>query len=531
MPALLKRLAVACLVAAMSVGSGAHAQKPGGVLRIAHRDNPPSASIWEEATASTDMPFMAVFNNLVMFDPDSPQNRGDRIIPELGTSWTWGADDRSLTFRLHDGVKWHDGKPFTSADVKCTWDMVTGKVESKMRKNPRKAWWFNIREITTNGPLEVTFHLHDPQPSFLTMLAGGFSPVYPCHVSAEKMRTAPIGTGPFKFVEFKQNESISLARNPAYWKPGRPYMDAIEWTIVPNRATMIMALEAGKFDLEKTGEIPPEMVKDVKAVVPNMQCVVQPSNGQGNVLLNREKPPFDNSMMRRAVVLSIDRRAFSDIISHGLDQLGGAMLAPPQGVWGWSPEFMETVPGYGADVEKSREEGRRIMREMGYGPDNPLQIKVTTRNVPGYRDLAVILIDHLKSIYIRAEMEALDSSVWYARLLRKDYLIGMNGQATGIDDPDVMFFEHYSCGSERNYTGYCNPDLEKLFHKQSQMKDFTARRQLVWEIDKRLQEDAARPVVVQIQEGTCWWPEVKGLKLAVNTEYNHWRFDEVWLDR
>ena len=99
----------------------------GGVLRITHRDNPPSASIHEEATISTDMPFMAVFNNLVMFDPDSPQNRLDKSFR------TWrhrgsGDDDRTLTFQLRDGVKWHDGQPFTSADVKCTWDMVTGKL-------------------------------------------------------------------------------------------------------------------------------------------------------------------------------------------------------------------------------------------------------------------------------------------------------------------------------------------------------------------------------------------------------------------
>jgi len=531
MSALLGRLALACLLAVLCLAAPAQAQKQGGVLRVTHRDNPPSASILEEATISTDMPFMAVFNNLVVFDPNARQNRLEAVVPELATSWSLSDDDRTLTFQLRDGVRWHDGKPFTSADVKCTWDMVTGHTASNMRKNPRKTWWFNIKDVTTDGDHTVTFHLNDPQPSLLVMLAGGFSPVYPCHVTAAQMRTHPIGTGPFKFVEFKQNELIRLARNPDYWKPGRPYLDAIEYTIIPNRSTMVLALEAGKFDLTITGELTPELVKDVQAQVPQMQCLVQPSNTQGNLLVNREKPPFDDARIRRAMGLSIDRKAFSDILSLGVDKIGGAMLAPPEGIWGWSPEFMQTVPGYGADVEKSREEGRRIMRELGYGPDKMLPLKVSTRNIPDYRDATVILIDHLKSVYIQGEMEALDSAVWYARLVRKDYSVGMNVQGTGIDDPDVMFFENYTCGSERNYTAYCNPELEKLFHRQSMLKDFEARRKLVWEIDRTLQEDGARPIVYQSQGGTCWWPQVKGLKLAVNSIYNHWRFDDVWLDR
>ncbi len=531
MPLRAASIAIACLLAILAATHGAFAQKAGGVLRVTHRDNPPSASIHEEATISTDMPFMAVFNNLVVFEPGARQNRLEQIVPDLATSWKLSDDGKTLTFQLREGVKWHDGNPFSAADVKCTWDVVTGKVDGKMRKNPHKTWWFNIEEITVNGPAEVTFHLKERQPSLLVMLAGGFSPIYPCHVPAARMRTHPIGTGPFKFVEFKQNEIIRLTRNTEYWKPGRPYLDGIEYTIVPNRSTAILALEAGKFDLTLTGDVTPELVKDIKAAVPDMQCLVQPSNTQGNILVNRERPPFDNVLVRRALGLAIDRKAFSDILSRGVYNIGGAMLAPPDGIWGWSPEYMATVPGYGADVEKSRDEGRRIMRDLGYGPDKPLQIKVSTRNIADYRDAAVILIDHLKSIYIQAELEPLDSAVWYARLLRKDYAVGMNVQGTGIDDPDVMFFENYLCGSERNYTSYCNPELEKLFHQQSRMTDRDARRKLVWDIDRRLQEDGARPVIYQQQSGTCWWPQVKGLKLAVNSIYNHWRFEDVWLDR
>lgn len=523
--------AVAALLCASLGATHASAQKPGGTLRITHRENPPSASIHEEATISTDMPFMAVFNNLVMFDPDSRQNRLDRIVPELATAWRWSEDGRTLTFTLRDGVKWHDGKPFTSADVKCTWDTLAGKRESGMRKNPRKPWYFDITEITTNGDTEVSFHLKDPQPSLLAMLAGGFSPVYPCHIGASQMRTHPIGTGPFKFADWKQNESIRLVRNPDYWKPGKPYLDAIEYTIIPSRATAVLAFVSGQEDMTFTGEVSPAILKDIKARMPNAICEMQPTDTQTNLLVNRDKPPFDDARIRRAMVLSFDRRAFVDILGQGQDKIGATMMPPPEGVWGMPPEMLQTVAGYAPDVEKSRAEGQRIMRELGYGPDKPLRIKVATRNLPVYRDSSVLLIDQLKHVFIEGELEPLDSGVWYARMARKDYSVGVNVQGIGIDDPDVVFFETFSCGSERNYTNYCNADLEKQFYAQSQMSDFDKRRQLVWQIDKALQEDGARPVLDHGVAATCWSPPVKGIRIAVNTIYNHWRMDDVWLDR
>jgi peptide/nickel transport system substrate-binding protein len=127
-----------------------------------------------------------------------------------------------LTFKLRHGVKWHDGKPFTAADVKCAWDLLQGKATEKFRLNPRKSWYRNLDEVTANGDDEVTFHLKRPQPYLLVLLASGVSPVYPCHVPPAQMRQHPIGTGPFKFVEYKPNETIKLIRNTDYWKPGGP---------------------------------------------------------------------------------------------------------------------------------------------------------------------------------------------------------------------------------------------------------------------------------------------------------------------
>ena len=126
---------------------------------------------------------------------------------------------------MHQGVKWHDGKPFTAADVKCTWDLLQGKAKEKLRLNAREAWWANLDNVTADNDYQATFHLKRPQPAFLAFLASGFTPVYPCHVSPAQMRQHPIGTGPFKFVEFKPNQSIKVVKNPDYWKKGLPYLD------------------------------------------------------------------------------------------------------------------------------------------------------------------------------------------------------------------------------------------------------------------------------------------------------------------
>ena len=234
------------LLAAIAGGTPALAQKPGGVLRVHAIDSPPSLSMLEEVDANPARAAMGIFNNLVMFNQHVKQNSMASIVPDLATGWSWSEDGRELTLPLRHGVKWHDGKPFTAADVKCTWDLLIGKASEKLRLDPRKSWYGNLTEVTTNGDDEVTFHLNRPQPAFVSLLASGFSVVYPCHLSPAEMRRQPIGTGPFKFVEFKPNDRITLTRNPDYWKQGRPYLDGVEFEIIRDPATQISPLSPAR---------------------------------------------------------------------------------------------------------------------------------------------------------------------------------------------------------------------------------------------------------------------------------------------
>jgi peptide/nickel transport system substrate-binding protein len=263
-------------------------------------------------------------------------------------------------------------------------------------------------------------------------------------------------------------------------------------------------------------------------------CELVLDNGSRTMIVNRAMPPFDNADLRRAMALSLDRTAFLDILTEGKGEIGGAMLPPPEGVWGMPRDVLMSLPNYSADVQANRSQARALMEKLGYGPAKRLPVTVSTRNVPAYRQSAVLMIDHLKEIYIDGQLEPIETANWFPKVIRKDYSVGLVGftiTETALDDPDQMFYENYVCGAERNYTGYCNPELDKLVDGQSMEPDSTKRRQLVWQIERKLAEEMVRPVIFYTRAASCWLPRVRGLTIMVNSLFNGWRFEDLWLDR
>ncbi|TMK35460.1 MAG: hypothetical protein E6G69_02195, partial [Alphaproteobacteria bacterium] len=328
----------------------------------------------------------------------------------------------------------------------------------------------------------------------------------PCHVPARDMRLKPVGTGPFKFVEFKPNESIKVTKNTDYWKKDRPYLDGIEYTFIANPSTAILAFASGNFDRFAQGILSLPLMKELKSHAPEAVCEVVSWNIPRQMLVNRDKPPFDSPDLRRAMALTLDRKAFIDIISDGEGSVGGAMMPPPAGTWGMPLEVLHSLPGYGPDVQKNRAEAREIMKKLGYGPDKRLPVTLTTRNVPAYRDPSVLLIDQLKEIYIDGTLNAIDTTQWYPTVMRKDYAVGLTVSENGLDDPDQQFYENFVCGAERNYTGYCSKEVDELVERQSAEADVAKRKKIVWEIEKKLAEDGARPAIFYPVSAACWQP-------------------------
>ena len=234
--------------------------------------------------------------------------------------------------------------------------------------------------------------------------------------------SSPIGTGPFKFVEFKPNELIKVDAKPGLLEAG-PALSRRHRIHDHSRTCRraILAFVAGKFDMTSPYGVTIPLLKDIKSQAPQAICELTPTNVSRNLIVNRDKPPFDNPELRRAMALTLDRKAFIDILTEGKGDIGGAMLPPPEGFWGMPPEMLQDPAGLRPRRAKNRAEARKIMEKLGYGPDKRLAVTVSTRNIPPYRDPAVILIDQLKEIYIDGELEPIDTDQWYPKVMRKDY--------------------------------------------------------------------------------------------------------------
>src|SRR5262245_13663088 len=293
----------ACPLPALRPAPAAAEGKAGGVLRLVLREDLPQGfAIHESATNSVTWPAMPCYSNLVIFDQQKQLERTETIVPELAERWSWQDNYRNLVFFLRRGVKWHDGQPFTSKDVKFTFDVVREAKDAptKLRLNPRKEWYGNIDAIEAPDPFTVVFRLKRPQPSLLNMLASGYSPVLPAHVPLAEHRSRCIGTGPFKFKEWKRGESVELVRNPDYFVKGRPYLDGIRFVIIVERGTRMAALQAGQVDVAYPGDTTVDIAERLKAAVPRMVFTEVSTNVSENLLINTARPPLDDVKVRLA---------------------------------------------------------------------------------------------------------------------------------------------------------------------------------------------------------------------------------------
>ena len=517
------------LAVLLGAAPAAHAQKYGGILKSLTMENPPSLSIHEENTVATNWPMLPIYSNLIVYNPAKTVESGDDVAGELAESWAWSDGAKRLTFKLRKGVTWHDGKPFTSADVKHTYDVVRGVSDKRFKLNPRKAWFDNVAEIVPNGDLEVSFVLKRPQPGLMAFLASGYMPVYPAHLDPQEMRVKAMGTGPFRMKEFLPDQKIVLERNPNFFVKGRPYLDGIEYFIIKSRPTRYAALHSGQVDIFNPIDGYLQFRDNTKALYPQMVVHEVSTSVSDNVLVNTRKPPFDNLKVRQAVNYALDRASMIRTVAQGAAVPGGAVLPPPFGVWGLPREEVAKLPGNG-DPAKDKAQARQLLAEAGYGPANPLRVTVSTRNIDVYTDLAVWVIGELSSVGIETTLEPVETATWFARLVRREFQIAANLTGTGAADPDANFFENYACTSPRNYTDYCNPELEALMGQASQEVDGKKRLRMTWEIDRHLQMDVARPILAHRINYLMHWPHVKGF-VAKNTVFNYNRMTDVWLDK
>ena len=275
----------------------AQSPKRGGTIKVMLREDLPQGfATHETSTYSTSFPSLPCFNNLVFFDPSKPTESMDTIVGDLAEKWSWQDNYRNLVFFLRKDVKWHDGKPFSSKDVKFTFDMLREAPDApvKLRINPRKDWYANVEAVEAPDPRTVVFRLKRPQPSLLLMLASGYTPIYAAHVPPAQYRTSCVGTGPFKVKEWRKGEFVEYVRNPDYFIKDRPYLDGIRYIVIVERGTRTAALQAGQLDTACPGETSKTTMEQLKKAVPQMVFHEVAQTVTDNIIMNTKKPPFDN---------------------------------------------------------------------------------------------------------------------------------------------------------------------------------------------------------------------------------------------
>jgi peptide/nickel transport system substrate-binding protein len=521
----------ALLIAAqVAVAPAAETPKAGGILRVTQREELPQGfAIHETSTISSVWPAMPCFNNLVLFDPLKKVESLDTIIGELAEKWSWQDNYRNLVFFLHKDVKWHDGQPFTSKDVKYTFDMLreAPDAQGKLRINPRKDWYSNIEAVETPDAHTVVLRLKRAQPSLLLMLASGYTPIYAAHVPTATYRTGCVGTGPFKLKEWRKGEFVEFVKNPDYFVKGRPYLDGLRYVIIVERGTRIAALQAGQVDVSFPGEVGKVSAEQLKQAVPQLVVTPYSQNVNDNIVMNIKKPPFDNVKVRMAVSRAIDRRALVQSVHQGAALVGASLAPKPHGVWGLPDKELLALPGYGKPADE-KAKARKLLAEAGV--TLPLRVEMVTRNIAIYVDMASFVINELKQVGIEATLKQIETAQWHPLATRGEYQIAANLTGIGPDDPDANFYENFACGSPRNYSFYCSEQVMQLIDQQSQELDAKKRLAQVVAIQKKLEDDVARPILDWRLDHLVLAPQVRNL-VPHQSIYNFGRMQEVWLDK
>jgi len=524
----MRRLLAPALIVLLACPVFAQAPKTGGTLNLRLREDLPQGfAIHESPTISTLWPAQPCFSNLVLFDPAKPVHGPDSIIGELAQRWSWQDDYRNLVLFLRADVKWHDGRPFTAADVVYTFDLVreTRDLAGKLRMNPRRDLFANVASVEAADPQTVIVRLKRPQPSLLMMLASGFMPIYAAHVPPASYRTGCIGTGPFRLKDWRRGEFVEYVKHPDYFVKGRPYLDGLRYTIIRERGTATAALQTGRVDVAFPGDTPRSIAEQLKASTPQIVTTTVGTSVVDHLLFNASKPPFDNPRLREAVSRAIDRRAYIEAVYQGGATLGGPMAPRPYGVWSLPEKDITAMPGYGSPAEE-KARARALLAAGG----SAVKAEFVTRSLPGFTELSAFLAAELKTVGIDVAVRLIDSAQWESIKVRGEFQLGADRTGMEPDDPDVTFYESYGCGSPRNYERYCDQEMMRLFDQQSQEPDPARRLALVLAIQRKLGAAAVRPVLAWRLDYFARWPYVKNLT-PHHSIYGWGRLQDVWLDR
>jgi len=483
------RIFVALLCALVAATAQAQ-DKPryGGELIFLVPSEPPSYDGHREGTFGMVHPLAPSYNTLLRIDPTD--RTGTRPVPDLAESWTVAPDGMTYTFKLRQGVRFHDGSVMTSRDVKASYDKIIFPPAgvTSMRKGSYQV----VEVVETPDPHTVRFRLKWPEASFLLSLASPYNWIMKADILAKDIRwyeTNVMGTGPFKFVEHVKGSHWVAKKNPDYWDKGKPYLDGYRGLFVSSSSAQVAAIRGERAHIQFRGFSPADRDNLVQALGPKITVQESAWNCVQLVTMNHERKPFDDKRVRRALTLALDRHEASKTLSRiaVVKEVGGIQV--PGTPWATPPAELEKLAGYGRDTAANRTEARRLLREAGV-PDG-FSFTFKNRGIPQpYEPIAIWLIDQWRQIGLNVKMETIEASAHVSYLRRGDFDVASDAQCSFVVEPDIDIQKFQSPGiSDNNYCRCKDPVLDDLFLRQARAIDPEERKRHLRAFEKRLLDE------------------------------------------
>ncbi len=518
-------LLVGAVVAATPAAvDAAETARRGGVLLAVIGADPPTLDPHQESTFANIQMVAPLYSTLVQIDPhDYP-----KIIGDVATEWKISPDGLTYTFKIRQGIKFHDGSMLTSADVKATYDKIVSPPEGvrSIRRNAYTA----ISSIQAPDPSTVVFKLKFPSASLLINLASPWNVIFPkkyLDKDPNYFRTNVVGSGPFKFKSYVRGATFEGERNPDYFVKDRPYLDGYKFFISPETSVRAAAIRSGRAHIEFR-DMPLSEVEAIKKQLGDKVAVQETSaTGWWGISVNNTTKPFNDIRVRKAATLGLDRYTAGRVLYPltGLKFAGGLMR--PGSEWAMPESELEKFPGFWKDMDKSRAEARKLLAEAGY--PNGLKVVLKNRNVKlPYQDFAVFIIQEWKKIGIEAENRPLETASWFA-----------DGRDTGnfeaiispgvefMDDPD-QFLRRYLPGDPQSWGRFKDPRLDDLFSRQARSLDPAERKKLIFETEKIVLDNAYYLPGLWWTRRVVHWAKVKNY-VAPPNHYSNQKLQDVWL--
>jgi peptide/nickel transport system substrate-binding protein len=471
-----------------------------------------------------------MYNGLIMWNVADGYHT---IVPALATEWSANDDGTVYTFTLREGVTFHDGSPFTSADVVATFNRIINPPSNVSISGIREQLSM-VESVSAPDDYTVEFTLRQPTAYFLEVLAGDSMVIYADETLAANDNdlrgvTVPPGTGPFKFVEYIQGERLVLEANPNYWNAELPYVDRVEMLHVAAWADRGTAVLTGQADLTFNGSVDTWLEAQNR---PEMVTARAPCLNSHMVAINNTKPPFDNPLVRRAIHLAVDRQALIDAFTPVWEPAFVTRWLPSASPWATPQEELLTMPGYRPDKTEDIETAKQLLAEAGY-PDG-FETTFTAWTEASSSEVAVPAFAELlrTSLNIRGDIQVVERPRTTDILTSGEFdLFKSDTYASPVLDPYPLWNTFIRTGASQNFSQYSNPDFDALLDELAVELDPTARQEIINRGLDMLDENPPFFLIGFCAHSVIANDAVKGIALQDRAWSKFDRFETVWLDR